>query len=81
MKTYLLTLALIFTVAFGIRAAARGHGNESAGAHRRATPVGLEAYINNGDPAGALPKDTNGNLTITAPVTVEFPAPDTTPGR
>jgi Amt family ammonium transporter len=35
----------------------------------------LEAYINNGDPTGALPKDTNGNLTITAPTTVGVPGP------
>jgi Amt family ammonium transporter len=35
----------------------------------------LEAYINNGDPAGALPKDTNGNLTITAPATVGVSGP------
>ena len=35
----------------------------------------LEAYIGNGDPSGALPKDTNGNLTITAPATVGVPGP------
>ena len=34
MKTYLLTFALITTFAFGAFAAARGHGNESAGANR-----------------------------------------------
>src|SRR5208283_4516855 len=28
-----------------------------------------------GDPTGALPKDTNGNLTITAPATVGVPGP------
>jgi Amt family ammonium transporter len=35
----------------------------------------LEAYINNSDPTGSLPKDTNGNLTVTAPVTVGASGP------
>jgi ammonium transporter, Amt family len=35
----------------------------------------LEAYINNGDPAGTLPKDTNGSLAVTAPATVGVSGP------
>jgi Amt family ammonium transporter len=35
----------------------------------------LEAYIGNGDPGASLPKDTNGNLTITAPATVGVAGP------
>jgi Amt family ammonium transporter len=35
----------------------------------------LEAYIGNGDPSASLPKDTNGNLTITAPATVGVSGP------
>jgi Amt family ammonium transporter len=35
----------------------------------------LEAYIGNGDPGASLTKDTNGNLTVTAPATVGVPGP------
>ncbi len=75
MKTYLLTLALIFTVAFGTLPLRADTATNLPVPTVEQRLSALEAYINNGDPTGALPKDTNGNLTITAPVTVGVPGP------
>jgi Amt family ammonium transporter len=75
MKRFLLTFALISTVVFGtlpLRADTATNLPASTVEQRLSA---LEAYINNGDPAGALPKDTNGNLTVTAPVSVGVPGP------
>ena len=74
MNKYLLTLALTTSVVFSVLPVrADTVTNPPATLEQRISS--LEAYINNGDPTGALPKDTNGNLTITAPVTVGVPGP------
>ena len=75
MKTYLLTFALISTVAFGALPLRADTATNLPAPTVEQRLSALEAYINNGDPTGALPKDTNGNLTITAPVTVGVPGP------
>ena len=75
MKTYLLTFALISTVAFGALPLRADTATNLPTPTVEQRLSALEAYINNGDPTGALPKDTNGNLTITAPVTVGVPGP------
>jgi Amt family ammonium transporter len=75
MKTYLLTLALISTVAFGALPLRADTATNLPAPTVEQRLSALEAYINNGDPTGALPKDTNGNLTITAPTTVGVSGP------
>ena len=86
MKKYLLTLALIAGTAFGSLSLRADDTNVVAAAAVPATPAlpaasldqrvaALEAYISNGDPAASLTKDTNGNLTVTAPVTVGVAGP------
>ena len=75
MKTYLLTIALIITAAFGAFPLRADTATNLPAPTVEQRLSALEAYINNGDPTGALPKDTNGNLTITAPATVGVPGP------
>ena len=75
MKTYLLTFALISTVAFGALPLRADTATNLPTPTVEQRLSALEAYINNGDPTGALPKDANGNLTITAPATVGVPGP------
>jgi len=75
MKTYLLTFALMATAAFGTLPLRADTATNLPAPTVEQRLSALEAYINNGDPAGALPKDTNGNLTIAAPVTVGVPGP------
>ena len=75
MKTYLLTIALITTIALGALPLRADTATNLPAPTVEQRLSALEAYINNGDPTGALPKDTNGNLTITAPTTVGVPGP------
>jgi Amt family ammonium transporter len=75
MKTYLLTIALITTFTFGAFPLRADTATNLPAPTVEQRLSALEAYINNGDPTGALPKDTNGNLTITAPTTVGVPGP------
>ena len=75
MKRYLLTLALITTTAFGVFTSRADTATNLPAPTVEQRLASLEAYINNGDPTGALPKDTNGNLTVTAPVTVGVSGP------
>ena len=87
MKNYLLTLALIATAAFSsLSLRAEDATNAPAAAAAPAAPAlpaasldqriaALEAYIGNGDPGASLSKDTNGNLTVAAPVTVGVAGP------
>ena len=75
MKTYLLTIALITTIALGALPLRADTATNLPAPTVEQRLSALEAYINNGDPTGALPKDTNGNLTITAPATVGVPGP------
>ena len=75
MKRYLLTLALIATAAFGVFTSRADTATNLPAPTVEQRLASLEAYINNGDPTGALPKDTNGNLTVTAPVTVGVSGP------
>ncbi len=75
MKRYFLTLALIGATAFGVFTSRADTATNLPAPTVEQRLASLEAYINNGDPAGALPKDTNGNLTVTAPVTVGVPGP------
>jgi Amt family ammonium transporter len=75
MKTYLLTIALIITAAFSAFPLRADTATNLPAPTVEQRLSALEAYINNGDPTGALPKDTNGNLTITAPATVGVPGP------
>jgi ammonium transporter, Amt family len=75
MKRYLLTLALIATAAFGALPLRADTATSLPAPTVEQRLASLEAYINNGDPAGALPKDTNGSLAVTAPATVGVPGP------
>ena len=88
MKKYFLTLALIAGTAFGaLSLRAQDATNAApAAAEAAAAPAlpaasldqrisALEAYIGNGDPGASLTKDTNGNLTVTAPATVGVAGP------
>jgi len=75
MKTYLLTLALISAAAFGAMPLRADTATNLPAPTVEQRLSALEAYINNGDPTGALPKDTNGNLTITAPAAVGVSGP------
>ena len=75
MKTYLLTIALIITAAFSAFPLRADTATNLPAPTVEQRLSALEAYINNGDPTGALPKDTNGNLTIAAPATVGVPGP------
>jgi Amt family ammonium transporter len=75
MKTYLLTIALIITAAFGTLPLRADTATNLPAPTVEQRLSALEAYINNGDPTGTLPKDTNGNLTIAAPATVGVPGP------
>ena len=75
MKTHFLTFALIATAAFGALPLRADTATNLPAPTVEQRLSALEAYINNGDPTGALPKDTNGNLTITAPATVGVPGP------
>jgi len=91
MKKYLLTLALIAGTALGaisVRADATNVVAAVTNAVAAAAPVAtnlpaasidqrlsvVEAYIANTDPTAAL-KDTNGNMTVTAPATIGNPGP------
>ena len=77
MKKYLLTLALIAGTTLGALSLRAEGTNAPAAPAAPALPAAsidqriaaLEAYIGNGDPAASLTKDTNGNLTVTAPAT------------
>jgi ammonium transporter, Amt family len=73
MKTYLLTFALLIIAVFGAFPLRADTATNPPTLEQRISS--LEAYINNGDPTAALPKDTNGNLTIAAPATVGVPGP------
>ena len=90
MKKYFLTLALIAGATFGALSL-RADGTNAAApaaAAPAAAPAStnlpaasvdqrlsvVEAYIANTDPTAAL-KDTNGNLTVTAPTTIGNPGP------
>jgi Amt family ammonium transporter len=73
MKRFFLLLVLTTTVVFGALPLRADTATNPPTLEQRISS--LEAYINNGDPTGALPKDTNGNLTITAPTTVGVPGP------
>jgi Amt family ammonium transporter len=75
MKKNLLTFTLIATAAFGAFPLRADTATNLPAPSVEQRLSALEAYINNGDPTGALPKDTNGNLTVTAPVTVGVPGP------
>ena len=83
MKKYLLTLALIAGTTLGAVSLRAEGTNAPAAPAAPALPAAsidqriaaLEAYIGNGDPTAGLPKDTNGNLTITAPATVGVAGP------
>jgi Amt family ammonium transporter len=88
MKKYFLTLALIAGTAFGalsLRAQDATNAAPAAAEAAAATALpaasldqriaALEAYIGNGDPGASLTKDTNGNLTVTAPATVGVAGP------
>ncbi len=75
MKKFLLTFAWITTFAFGALPLRADTATNLPAPTVEQRLSALEAYINNGDPTGALPKDTNGNLTITAPATVGVPGP------
>jgi Amt family ammonium transporter len=75
MKKYLLTFALITTVVLGALPLRADTATNLPAPTVEQRLASLEAYINNGDPTGALPKDTNGNLTITAPATVGVSGP------
>ncbi len=75
MKKFLLTFAWITTFAFGALPLRADTTTNLPAPTVEQRLSALEAYINNGDPTGALPKDTNGNLTITAPATVGVPGP------
>jgi Amt family ammonium transporter len=75
MRTYFLTFALMATAAFGTLPLRADTATNLPAPTVEQRLSALEAYINNGDPTGALPKDTNGNLTVTAPVTVGVPGP------
>ena len=83
MKKYLLTLALIAGTTLGAVSLRAEGTNAPAAPAAPALPAAsidqriaaLEAYIGNGDPAASLTKDTNGNLTVTAPATVGVAGP------
>ena len=83
MKKYLLTLALIAGTTLGALSLRAEGTNAPAAPAAPALPAAsidqriaaLEAYIGNGDPAASLTKDTNGNLTVTAPATVGVAGP------
>jgi Amt family ammonium transporter len=80
MKRYLLTLALMAGALLGACSLRADGTNAPAAPALPAASMdqrvaALEAYINNSDPTGSLPKDTNGNLTVTAPVTVGASGP------
>jgi Amt family ammonium transporter len=73
MKRFLLTFALINIFVFGALPVRADTATNPPSLEQRISS--LEAYINNGDPTAALPKDTNGNLTIAAPATVGVSGP------
>ena len=76
MKKHFLTLALMAAAAFStlsVRAADPAPALPAASIDQRV--AALEAYIGNGDPGASLTKDTNGNLTVTAPATVGVSGP------
>jgi Amt family ammonium transporter len=73
MKRLFLSLVLTATVVFGALPLRADTATNPPTLEQRISS--LEAYINNGDPTAALPKDTNGNLTIAAPATVGVPGP------
>src|SRR5258706_1664970 len=84
MKKYFLILALAASTLFGISSLRAEDTNAApAAAAAPALPAAsldqriaaLEAYIGNGDPSASLTKDTNGNLTVTAPATVGVAGP------
>ena len=80
MKKYLLTLALLAGPLLGALSLRAADTNAPAAPALPAASMdqrvaALEAYINNSDPTGNLPKDTNGNLTVTAPVSVGVAGP------
>jgi len=68
------------TTAFGALTLRAGDTNTPAAPALPAASIdqrvaALEAYVANTDPSAALPKDTNGNLTVTAPVTLGVAGP------
>jgi Amt family ammonium transporter len=76
MKPIITIIALVAATFCGLQpvlAADPAHALPAASLENRISA--LEAYIGNGDPSAALPKDTNGNLTITPPATVGVPGP------
>ncbi len=84
MKKHFLTLALMAFAAFSSLSVRADDTNAPAAAPAApALPAAsidqrvaaLEAYIGNGDPGASLTKDTNGNLTVTAPATVGVSGP------
>ena len=79
MKRIIILLALLATTFCGVNALRAQSTNAPAPALPAASLENrisaLEAYIGNGDPTAALPKDTNGSLTITAPATVGVAGP------
>ena len=83
MKKYFLILALTVITALSVSSLRAEDTNATPAVAAPVLPAAsldqrisaLEAYIGNGDPTASLPKDTNGNLTITAPASVGVAGP------